>query len=97
MLDGIGKDICLSLAIFFCVLLTAKNNGLCSIDLVDAVDDGIQTPHLFKLLGIEVEKVWLEWAVWPYSHDDDTSFLIVIALAVELLKHFIGSLDNGNG
>ena len=33
MLDGIGKDICLSLAIFFCVLLTAKNNGLCSIDL----------------------------------------------------------------
>jgi len=43
MLDGIGKDISLSLAIFLRVLLTAKHNGLSSIDLVDSVNDGIAT------------------------------------------------------
>ena len=37
MLDGISKDICFSLAIFLSVLLTAKHNGLGSIDLVDAI------------------------------------------------------------
>ena len=28
MLDSIGKDICLTLSVFLCVLLTAYNNGL---------------------------------------------------------------------
>ena len=55
MLDGIGKDISLSLAVFPGVLLTAKHDGLSAIDFVDAVDDCIQTLHLLELLGIEVE------------------------------------------
>lgn len=65
MLDGIlasprlqasearaGKDICLSLAVFLSVLLTAEHDGLCAVDLVDAVYDGIQTLYLLKLFSI---------------------------------------------
>ena len=96
MLDGIGKDVGLSLAVFLSVLLTAKHNGLGSIDLVDAVNDGIQSLHLLKLFRIRVEQVLLNWAVRPDSHDYYTCFLIVIALTVEVLKNLIGSFDNGD-
>ena len=54
MLDGIDKDLCLSLAILLSVLLTAKHDGLCGVDLVDAVNDGIQTLHLLELFGVDV-------------------------------------------
>ena len=43
MLDGIGKDVSVSLAIFLSVLLTSEYNGLSSINLVDAVNDGYVT------------------------------------------------------
>ena len=43
MLDGIGKDFGLSLAVFLSILLTAEHDGLCAIDLVDAVNNGIQS------------------------------------------------------
>jgi len=95
-LDGIGKDVRFSLAIFLSVLLTSKNNGLCSIDLVDAINDCIQSLHLLKLFSICVKQVLLNWTVRPNSHDCYTCFLIVIALAIELLKNFIGSFDNGD-
>ena len=97
MLDGIGKDIRLSLAVFLSVLLTAEYNGLCAVDLIDAVNNGIQTLHLLELFSIYVEQILLDGTVRPDSHNDDTSFLIMIALTVELLKHFIGSLDNSDG
>ena len=52
MLDGIGKDIRLSLAVFLSILLTAEHDGLC---VVDAVNNGIQTLHLLELFSIYVE------------------------------------------
>ena len=96
MLDGIGKDVSLSLAVFLSILLTAKHNGLSSIDLVDAINDCIKSLHLFKLFSICVKQVLLNWTVRPNPHDYDTCFLIVIALTVEFLKDFIGSFDNGD-
>lgn len=63
MLDGIGKDLCLSLAILLSVLLTAKYDGLCAVDLVDAVNDGIQSAHLLKLFGNRVKQVLLNGTV----------------------------------
>ena len=41
MLDGIGKDFRFALAVLLCVLLTAEDDGLGSIDLVDAVGRGV--------------------------------------------------------
>ena len=96
MFDGIGKDVSLSLAVLLSVLLTAKDNGLSSIDLVDAINDCIKSFHLFKQLSICVKQVLLNWTVRSNSHDDDTCFLIVIALTVELQKDFIGCFDNGD-
>ena len=84
MLNDIGIDLGLSLSRLLGVLLRDKHNGLCAIDLVDAVDDCIQTTHFLKLFGIHVEQVLLNRTVGSYSHDEDTCFLIVIALAVEL-------------
>ena len=92
MFDGIGKDVSLSLTVLLSVLLTAKHNGLGSIDLVDAINDCIKSLRLFKLFSICVKQVLLNWTVRPNSHDDDTSFLIVIALTVELLENFIDAL-----
>lgn len=90
MLDGIGKDIGLPFAIFLSVLLTAKNNGLRAIDLIDAVNDGIQTLHLLELFSIYVEKILLDGTVRPDSHNDDTGFLIMIAGTDGfLLCHFL--------
>ena len=55
MLDGIGKDICLSLAILLGVLLATKHDGFSTIDFVDSVNDCIQSLHFLKLFGIIVK------------------------------------------
>ena len=96
MFDGIGKDVSLSLTIFLSVLLTAKYNGLSSIDLVDAINDCIKSLHLFQTVQHLCQTVLLNWTVRPNSHDDDTCFLIVIALTVEFLMNFISCFDNGD-
>ena len=57
MFDGIGKDFGFTLAVLLCVLLTAEDDGLGSIDFVDAVDDCIKPFHLLKLFCIVVEQV----------------------------------------
>ena len=41
MFYGVGKDFGFSLAIFLRVLLTAEDDGLGSIDFVDAVGRGV--------------------------------------------------------
>ena len=95
VLDGIGKHVCLSLAVAPRVLLTAQDDGLRAVDPVDSVDDGIQSFHLFKLLRIDVEKVLLDWTVRTYSHHDDAGLFILIATAIYPFQHFCGGLDDG--
>ena len=85
MFYGIGKYFGFTLAVLLCVLLSTKHHGLCSIDLVDAVDDCIKPFHLLELFGIVVEQVQLHGGIWTNSHDDDTGFLVVIALNVDAL------------
>ena len=92
MLDGIGKDIGLTSAVLPRILLTSKDNGLCTIDLVDAVDDSVKTLHLLELLGIEVEEIALDGTVGPNTHDNHSCLLVLIALAEHLLQDFRGRL-----
>ena len=97
MLDGIGKDLCFPFAIFLHVLLTAQHNGLRTIKFVDTVDDGIKFAHFLELFGIRIKQVLLNGTIWPNSHDNDTSFFVMVALTIELLKNFVGCLYYGDG
>lgn len=96
MLDGIGKDLCFPFAIFLYVLLTAQHDGLRTIKFVDAINDCIQLTHLLELFCIRVKQVLLNGTIWSNSHDNDTSFLVMVALTIELLKHIVGRLYYGD-
>ena len=84
MPDGVGEDVGLASTILPRVLLTPEDDGLCAIDAVDAVYDGIQALHLLELLGVEVEKVQLARGIRTNAHEDDAGFLIVVALDVDV-------------
>ena len=60
MLDGIGKDVRLALAVLLGVLLRAEDDGLASMHTVDAVDHFVEPLHLLELLGSDVEEVLLD-------------------------------------
>ena len=57
--DGVGKDIRFAFAILSGVLLRAEYNGFGAVKAVDAIDHGVETTHLLKLFGIDVEQVLL--------------------------------------
>ncbi len=94
MLDGVGEDIGLSLAVATGVLLRTQNDGLGAIEPVDAVDDGIKAFHLLELLGVEVKQVQLDGNPRHNVHEDDPGFLVMVALTIHLLKHFESRLHN---
>ena len=96
MFDGIGENISLALAVFPSVLLRTKHYRLRAMHPVNPIDYFIQSLHLLELLCIDVKEILLNWTVWAYSHDDNTGFLVLVALLVYLLEDFIGRFDNGN-
>ena len=97
VLDGVGKDVGLALAVLLRILLTAEDDGLGAVDLVDAVDDGIQTFHLLEMLGIEVEEVELHGRIGSDAHQYDAGLLVVIALDVDVLERLRGGLHDVDG
>ena len=96
MLDGISKYLRLALAVFLGILLRAKNDGLASVHAVNPVYHLVQTLHFLELLSIDIEEILLDRGVCPDAHHDDTSLLILITLAIDLLQHLMSRLDNGD-
>ena len=92
MLDGIGKDIGFTLAIFLCVLLGAKDDCLTAVYFVDVVDDFIQALHLLELLGVIIKQVHLDGTVGANAHDYHSGFLVLIALNEYLLQYLVSRL-----
>ena len=86
----------LVLAVFLGVLLRSKYNRLASLHPVNPVYHFVEPPHLLELLGIDVEEVLLDGRVRADTHDDDSGFLVLVALAVDFLQHLIGRLDDGD-
>ena len=64
MFSGISKGISFSLTTFICILLTAKNDELSTINFVKMVNDGIQSAQFLNLFGSYVEEVLLDGSVW---------------------------------
>ena len=96
MLNGIGKDIGLTLTILFGVLLRAKYDGLASVHAVNPVYHLIETFHLLELFGIDIEQILLNRGVCSDAHHDDTGLLVLIPLTIDLLQHLMRRLDNGD-
>ena len=80
MLDSIGKDISLTLAILLRVLPAAYHYRFRAIQFIDSVDDSIQAFVLLYLFCVDVEEVLLDRLLWRDTHHDDTSLLILVAL-----------------
>lgn len=97
MLDGIGEDVGFAFAIFSGILLGANDYCLGAIKTVDTVDDLVEAAHLLDLFGVDVEQVLLDGAIRTYSHYDNSSFLVLVAWAINLLQNIAGSTHNGNG
>lgn len=97
VLDGIGEGIGFSFSVFLGVLLASEHDGFRAVDFVDVVDDGIEAAHLLELLSVGVEEILLYGVAGCNAHDNDSCFLILIPLLVDLLKEFVGSLYDGCG
>ena len=97
MLNGIGKNLGLSLPFFLSVLLWPDDDSFRTIYTIDAVDSLIKSAHLQNILGTNVEKVLLDGRVGNNARHDYPSLLIPIALAEDTLQHIVGSLhDRGS-
>ena len=95
MLDGIGKDIGLSLTILLGVLLRTKYNRLASMHSVNPVYHLVKPLHFLELFGIDVEEILLNGRVGTDAHDDDSGFLVLVALTIDFLKDLVRGLRNG--
>ena len=84
VLDGIGKDISLTLAILLGVLLGTENDGLASMQSVNPVYHLVKPLHLLELFSVDVEEVLLDWRIGPDAHDDDSCLLVLVALTIDL-------------
>jgi len=93
MLNGIGKDIGLSLTILLSILLRAEDYGLTSMQSVNPVNDLIEPLHLLELFSIDVEEVLLNRRVGTDSHDYHASLFILITFTIDFLQHLISRLD----
>ena len=96
MLDSIGKDFGTTSTVWERVLLGAEDDSLRAVDTIETINDGIKTAQLLKLLCLNVEEVLLHWRLWTDSRHDDTSFLVMVALPIELTKNFSGCLYDGS-
>ena len=96
MLDGIGEDISLALAVFLGVLLCTKYYGFAAVESVDPVNDLIEAFHLLELFCIDIEEVLLDRRIRTNTHDDDSGFLVLVALPIDSLQYFVSRLDYGN-
>ena len=95
MLDSIGENISLTLTIFLRILLGTEYDGLASMQSVNPINDFIKPFHLLELFGIYVKEVLLNWRISTDAHNDDTCFLILVALTIDVLQDLVSCLDNG--
>ena len=85
MLNSIGEDICLALAVFLGVLLSPKYYCLAAVKSVDPVNNFVETFHLLELFSIDIEEVLLDRRIRANTHDDDSGFLVLVALPIDSL------------
>ena len=97
MFDGIGEDVGFALAIFSGILLGANDYCLGAVKAVNTVDDLVKAAHLLDLFGVDVEQILLDGAIRTYSHNDNSSFFVLVAWAINLLQNVAGSTNDGNG
>ena len=93
VLDGIGKNLCLPLAILLRILPASYHNRLTPVQSVDSIHHGIQSLVLLYLFRIDVEQVLLEGRIGRDAHDNDSGFLVLIAWFEDASKYLCGRLD----
>ena len=97
MLDGVGEDVGFAFAVFSGILLGANDYSLGAVKAVNTVDDLVEAAHLLDLLGVDVEQVLLDGAIRTYTHNNNSSFLVLVAWAIYLLQNVAGCTHDGNG
>ena len=95
--NGIGKVQCLSLCVFFLVLLRSEYYCLSAVLPVNVVNHLIQTLHLLVFLSVIILEIGLNTMLPNQSHKHNAGAFIVITLYESLIQTLQGALHDALG